>query len=202
MNNRKQLALLVTIKANRMPLGGFVLKYAPKERKIGLLDLAACVNALSVNDWSTEDQVINYLKDCLNLDGDIRSVFGFFGLTENQSLQVVTNDEKVKELINLLKQDFILEHLDIDATGAKPADSLYNNNFQNIKLSFYDNNLEPANILDYVQTVFDVHQPNMGQWLSRIVTFLNFFGVHLEKPNKCLFDKDYLNGVLSLMQDE
>lgn len=36
MNNRKQLALLVTIKANRMPLGGFVLKYAPKERKIGL----------------------------------------------------------------------------------------------------------------------------------------------------------------------
>ena len=60
MNNRKQLALLVTIKANRMPLGGFVLKYAPKERKIGLLDLAACVNALSVNDWSTEDQVINY----------------------------------------------------------------------------------------------------------------------------------------------
>ena len=75
MNNRKQLALLVTIKANRMPLGGFVLKYEPKERKIGLLDLAACVNALSVNDWSTEDQVINYLKDCLNLDGDIRSVF-------------------------------------------------------------------------------------------------------------------------------
>ena len=76
MNNRKQLALLVTIKANRMPLGGFVLKYAPKERKIGLLDLAACVNALSVNDWSTEDQVINYLKDCLNLDGDIRSEIG------------------------------------------------------------------------------------------------------------------------------